>query len=128
MLINLAFENFVLLAMRLVIATVFFVHGISKLRNWKGLPPFMRFIGIAETFGSISMLGGFLVQISAIGLGIIILGAIYKKVFVWKVPFNTEKGMGWEFDLTILVILLALIIFGAGTFSIDSMIGFLILL
>lgn len=126
MFLNLALSDFVLLALRLLIAVVFFVHGSRKLRNWTGIPPFMRFIGTCEVLGSISMLSGFLVQISAIGLAIIMLGAMHKKIFVWKVAFFAEKGTGWEYDLTLFVILASLVIFGAGVYSVDSLVGLLI--
>jgi putative oxidoreductase len=80
---------------------------------------FMTFIGIAELAGGLAMLLGILTQLAALGLGIIMLGAIYKKVNEWKVPFSTMSGMGWEFDLMILGSCIALIVFGGGAYALD---------
>ncbi len=123
MLLNLGLENWGLLALRLALASVFFVHGSSKLKNWKKMPGFFKFLGVCETLGALSMLSGFLTQLSAIGLAVIMLGATYKKKFQWKAPFTTDKGTGWELDLTLLLTALALLALGGGAFSVDALFG-----
>ena len=30
------------------------------------------------------------------------LGAIYFKIFKWKMPFTSQTSTGWEFDLVLL--------------------------
>jgi putative oxidoreductase len=106
-----------ILILRLVVAIVFLVHGIKKLDGKMG--SFMTFIGIAETLGGAALLVGFLTQLAALGLAIIMLGAIYKKVVEWKVPFTTMEKMGWEFDLMILGACAALMTLGSGAYGID---------
>lgn len=107
------------LALRLAIAAIFLVHGTKKLGN---LTSFMGFIGICETLGGLAMLFGFLTQLAALGLGIIMIGAMYKKINEWHVPFTAMDKMGWEFDLILLGACIALLTLGAGVYSVDSMI------
>jgi uncharacterized membrane protein YphA (DoxX/SURF4 family) len=108
-----------ILLLRLCVAVIFLVHGTSKLDGKMG--SFMRFIGTAETLGAVAVLAGFLTQWAAIGLAIIMLGAIYKKIAEWHVPFTAMDKMGWEFDFMILGACAALMTLGAGAFSVDAM-------
>jgi putative oxidoreductase len=108
-----------LLALRLAVAVIFLVHGPKKLSGTQGA--FMTFIGAAETAGGAAMVAGFLTQYAALGLGIIMGGAIYKKIKEWHVPFTSMEKMGWEFDLMILAGCIALLTLGAGMYSVDAM-------
>jgi putative oxidoreductase len=108
-----------ILLLRLPIAIIFLVHGVKKLDGKMG--GFMRFIGVAETLGGLAILLGFLTQLAALGLAIIMLGAIYKKIVEWKVPFTTMEKMGWEFDLVILGACAALMTLGSGLYGVDAM-------
>ncbi|MSU75344.1 MAG: DoxX family protein [Candidatus Magasanikbacteria bacterium] len=119
-----------LLALRLALAAIFIMHGKGKFKMWKmqpsaqmssGMVSLMKFLSIAELFGGIAMLFGFLTQLAAIGLGIIMLGAMKFKIWVWKTPFASTEKIGWEFDLLILAVCVALFIFGPGTMSLDNM-------
>lgn len=112
------FHHVALLLLRLVLAAVFLAHGTKKLGN---VASFMGFIGIAETLAGLALLFGFLTQFAALGLGIIMFGAMYKKIFVWNIPFATTEKMGWEVDLLILTGCLVLMVFTAGTLSVDFM-------
>lgn len=116
-------ESYGLLILRLTLAAVFFYHGSKKLVN-KQAPGFMKFIGTCETLGSVAMLVGFLTQFAGIGLAIIMLGAWYKKITEWKIPFSADNTTGWEFDMTLFAIATALALLGAGTISIDAFAGF----
>ena len=108
-----------LLALRIAIAVIFLVHGPKKLSGAMGA--FMTFIGAAETAGAVAVLLGFLTQYAALGLGIIMVGAIYKKITEWHVPFTAMDKTGWEFDLMILSGCLALLTSGAGAWSVDAL-------
>jgi len=107
------------LVLRLCLAAIFLVHGPKKLNGAQG--NFMLFIGAAETAGGIAMLLGFLTQLAVIGLGIIMIGAIYKKMNEWHVPFTAMDKSGWEFDLLILGACITLLTLGAGAYSVDAM-------
>lgn len=108
-----------ILILRLAIAAIFFAHGPKKLSGNMG--GFMTFIGVAETLGAAAMLAGFLTQWAALGLAIIMLGAIYKKAFVWNVPFASAEKAAWEFDTMILAACIALMTLGSGAYGVDAM-------
>jgi putative oxidoreductase len=44
------------------------------------------------------------------GLILVMLGAIQKKIFVWHIDFCGEKASGWHYDLTFLVMVMCLVI------------------
>jgi len=122
MLFNLGLQDFGLLILRVVLAVVFLYHGGAKLFK-KEIPASFRALGMLEVLGGISILIGFLTELSSIGLAIIMLGAIYFKIFKWKISFYSEKSTGWEFDLVLLAMALALFVFGPGNFSLDFLFG-----
>ena len=49
------------------------------------------------------MATGVLTQLAAIGLILIMLGAIQKKIFVWHTVFWGEKASGWHYDLMLVL-------------------------
>ena len=112
------YSDFGLLALRLAIGAIFLYHCRSKLKN---LGSFMGFIGLAELAGGAAVALGFLTQLAAVGLGIIMIGAIYKKINEWKIPFSTQSNTGWEFDLMLLAGCVALLLMGGGGMSVDAM-------
>src|SRR5437016_3581306 len=57
-----------------------------------------------------------LAQLAAIGLILIMLGAIQKKVFVWKIGFWGGRAYGWHYDLMLVVMNLVIITTGGGKF------------
>src|SRR5207244_11255776 len=83
-----------LLLLRLMVAVVFFDSGWNHLKNpverSKSIgasPRFTIFLGTAEVAGSVAVALGVFTQLAAIGLILIMLGAIQTKVFVWKIGF-----------------------------------------
>ncbi|HVW66274.1 MAG TPA: DoxX family protein [Candidatus Peribacteraceae bacterium] len=108
-----------LLALRLVLGIVFLYHGSKKLNGKMG--GFMLFIGICEFIAGLAVLVGFLTQIAALGLGIIMIGAWFKKSNEWNVPFSAQDKMGWEFDMTLLGVCIALFLIGGGLYGLDYM-------
>jgi putative oxidoreductase len=79
--------------------------GLSK--------PFTQFIAAAEVAGAAGIILGVYQQLAAIGLILIMLGAIQKKVFVWKTGFWGKDGFGWSYD-TMLCSMLLVIVFTDG--------------
>lgn len=124
------FDEIGLLAIRLAIGIIFFVHGRPKLSGAKdmaqsmGKPqmaPFFVFLGIAEILGSIAMIIGFLTQFAAVGLSIIMIGAIRLKMVTLKTPFTSHESTGWEFDFLIFCSCIGLLFSGPGTISLDQL-------
>ena len=81
----------------------------------------MGFIGLAELAGGAAVALGFLTQLASLGLGIIMIGATYKKINEWKIPFSSMTQTGWEFDLMLLAGCVALLLMGGGSMSVDAM-------
>ena len=59
---------------------------------------------------------GVLQQLAAIGLILIMLGAVGKKIFVWKTGFWGDSGLGWYYELTLISILLVVVFTDGGRF------------
>ena len=55
-----------------------------------------------------------LTQLAALGLILILLGAIQKKMFVWRTGFWGENNSGWHYDLMLVVMNLAIVFTGGG--------------
>jgi len=117
----LRFGDVGLLLLRLMVAAVFFDSGLNHLRNpterAKGIgasPGFTAFLGTAEVAGSAGVALGILTQLAAIGLILIMLGAIQKKIFVWKIGFWGGRAYGWHYDLMLVVMNLVIVTTGGG--------------
>jgi len=110
-----------LLALRLMIAGEIFPSGWLSFRDpvargkENGLSPaFMRFIAAAEIAGSLGLVFGVLPRYAALGLMVILGGAIQKKVFVWHSGYWGKDGYGWHYDLMLVTMLFAIVTLGAG--------------
>jgi putative oxidoreductase len=75
---------------------------------------FTIFLGIAELAGGLGVAFGVLTQLAAIGLILIMLGAIQKQLFVWHVGFWGEKTYGWHYDLMMIVMNLVILFTDGG--------------
>ena len=110
-----------LLLLRLTIAAVFFSSGWSHARDPAGRSQrigmsqgFTLFLGIAEMAGSLGVAFGVLTQLAALGLILVMLGAIQRKIFVWHSGFWGKDGYGWHYDLIFVVMNLVVIATGGG--------------
>jgi putative oxidoreductase len=95
-----------LLLMRLMVGVVFITSGWSDLRNPAARSKsigmskaFTIFLGAAEVLGSLGVMFGVLIQWAALGLILIMFGAIQRKIFVWHSGFWGDKAGGWHYDL-----------------------------
>jgi putative oxidoreductase len=119
----LRFTDLGLVLLRLMAGIVFFTSGWSHVTKpaersqsigmSKG---FTIFLGLAELAGSLGIMFGVLQQLAAIGLILIMLGAIQKKIFVWHTGFWGEKASGWHYDLTFLVMCLVIVFTNGGQY------------
>jgi putative oxidoreductase len=114
------FNDFGLLALRLMVAVIFISSGWNHLTKAEersksiGMSKgFTVFLGAAELAGGLGLAFGVLTQLAALGLILIMLGAIQKKIFVWHTGFWGEKTYGWHYDL-MLVVMNMVILFTDG--------------
>jgi putative oxidoreductase len=131
------------LVLRLTLGLVMFPHGAQKLLGWYGgfgfagtmgfftetmhLPWIVAFlVVVGESFGSIALLLGLLTRFTAASFIVIMLGAITTAhlpngfFMNW---FGKQQGEGYEYHLLVIGIGLALVITGAGKWSVDRLIA-----
>jgi len=124
--------------LRVVLGVVFFAHGAQKMLGWfggygfhgtmgaftqMGMPAALAFLIICtEFFGGLGLIVGLLTRIAALGIGGLMVGAI----FMVHLPngffmnwMGTQKGEGFEYHLLALAMAGALLLRGAGAFSLD---------
>jgi putative oxidoreductase len=117
------FADLALLLMRLLVGVVFISSGWKHAKNpvERGesigvSPEVTRFIGIAELTGGVGVAVGVLTQFAALGLILIMFGAIYKKIVVWHTGFWGKHSDGWHYDLLFVVMCLVIATTGGGRY------------
>jgi len=85
---------------------------------------FTIFLGAAEVAGGLGVTLGFLAQLAAIALILIMLAAIQKKIFTWRTGFWGKSGTnGWSYDTTMVVMNLVIVTTGGGNLSLMKLLG-----
>jgi putative oxidoreductase len=120
----LPYADLALLLMRLLVGAVFVTSGwshakdpVTRGRSIGMSPGFTRFLGLAEMAGGLGVAVGVLTQLAALGLILVMLGAIQKKIFVWQTGFWGEHGTdGWHYDLMFVAMCLVIATTGGGRF------------
>lgn len=117
----LQFDDLALLSLRLMMGVVFFTSGFRHAKDPVGRaasiglsPGFTRILGWAEMAAALGVALGVLTQVAALGLMLVMLGAIQKKLFVWHTGFWGEQTYGWHYDLLLLVANLVILTTGGG--------------
>jgi putative oxidoreductase len=118
-----ALTDLALLLLRLMVAIVFVNSGSGMLRDPAahakdlGLPrSFTLFLGASEFLGGLAVALGILIQIAAAGLLVVNLGAVYKKIAVWRTGFWGDAGAGWSYDLLFVAMLFVIVTTGGGRY------------
>lgn len=125
---------------RITLGVVMLPHGLQKtlglfggygfsatldgLQNKAGLPLVVALLVIlGESLGALGLIFGFLTRFAALGIGLIMLGAIFmahgKNGFFMN-WFGAQQGEGYEYHLLAVGLSLVILIVGAGKYSIDS--------
>ncbi len=135
-------DNIAGLIARIALGIVILPHGLQKLLGMfgghgfsntvdffvsTGMPSIVAvLIILAESFGAISLIFGFLARFSAAAISLIMLGAI----FMVHAPngffmnwFGANEGEGFEYHILALGLGLIVIVVGAGKASIDRMLS-----
>jgi len=113
-----------LLLMRFMVGIVFGTSGWYDLKDPVGRGKSFGLgtgatilLGIAETAGALGLIWGVLTQYAAIGLILLGLGAIQRKIFVWHTGIWGKHGTdGWHYDLMLLVMNLVIATTGGGKY------------
>jgi len=128
------------LILRLSLGIVFFPHGAQKALGWFGgyglkatlalftdklhIPLIFAILAIAAEFlGAICLMIGFFTRLAALGIAVVMVVAIYTAHIQNGFFMNwsgLQKGEGIEYHLLAIAIAIALMIKGAGSFSIDK--------
>ncbi|MDE1170080.1 MAG: DoxX family protein [Verrucomicrobium sp.] len=131
------------LFLRLSLAVVFFPHGAQKVLGWYGGFGFHNTVGffttqmglpyalavlpiLTEFLAPFALLFGFFTRLAALALFVNMFVAM--TLVHWQNGFfmnwmNAQKGEGIEYFLLVFGLTLALVIQGAGRFSLDKVIG-----
>jgi putative oxidoreductase len=117
------FTDFGILLLRLMVALIFatsgyshVMHPIERSKSIGMSPGFTIFLGVAELAGALGISLGILTQLAALGLILLMLGAIEKKIFVWHTGFWGDKTYGWHYDLILLLINLLIVFTDGGAY------------
>ena len=133
-------DDVVPLVLRLTLGIMIFPHGAQKMLGWfggggvggtidffgnmMGLPAWITvLVIIAEFFGALGLLTGFLTRVAAFGVGCVMLGAVamvHRNFGFFMNWMGDQQGEGFEFHLLALGIVVALMIAGGGKASLDG--------
>ncbi len=131
------------LVLRVLLAVVYFPHGAQKVFGWfggRGLEATMAYFTkvhhlpvelavlpiIAEFLGPICLFFGFLTRIAAFAIAVDMVVAVFLVHLKFGFYMNwsaKQGGEGFEFHILAIAIAVALIISGAGRWSIDRLIS-----
>ncbi|OGE76070.1 MAG: hypothetical protein A3C85_01980 [Candidatus Doudnabacteria bacterium RIFCSPHIGHO2_02_FULL_48_21] len=94
--------------MQAVVGVIFIAHGAAKLKNKSALMG-GTVHGVIEIAAGLALVINQYAQYAAAIIAVIMLGALYFKIFKWKAPFLVMQAAGWEFDLLLLAVSLAIL-------------------
>lgn len=122
------FVDLALLLLRLMVGAVFITSGwshvtdpIARSKDIGMSKGFTIFLGAAEFAGGLGVVSGVQAQLAALGLILLMLGAMQKKIFVWHTGFWGKSGTnGWSYDLMLAVMCLVIATTGGGHLGLQS--------
>jgi putative oxidoreductase len=125
------FTDIALLLLRLMVGIVFITSGYKHLKDPStrskdiGMSKsFTIFLGAAELAGGLGVISGILAQLAAIGLILLMLGAIKKKIFTWHTGFWGQSGAnGWSYDTMLVVMNLVIVTTAGGNLTLTHLIN-----
>jgi putative oxidoreductase len=130
----------VLTLMRLILGIIFFAHGAQKALGWFGgfgfsgtmnaftnmmhIPAPFAFLAImAEFLGGIGLILGLLARVAAFGIAVNMIVAVlmvHHNFGLFMNWYGNQKGEGWEYHALAVALAIAIVVRGAGAFSIDG--------
>jgi len=132
-------ENTTATIIRIVLGAILFPHGAQKLLGWfggygfsgtmgfltgsAGLPWIIAFLVIAiEFFGALALIFGFATRVVAIGIIVLFAGIVFTSHLNNGFFMNWSgqlQGEGYEYHLLVIGMAIALLVSGAGKWSVD---------
>ena len=132
--------DWVITIVRIVLGVVFFAHGAQKAFGWFGgaglqstvrvfrehlqIPAPLALLSVAAEFlGGLGLIVGLLSRIAALGIAVVIIVAIlavHRKFGFFMNWYGEKQGHGIEYHILVLALALAVMIKGAGAFSLDQ--------
>lgn len=128
--------------LRIVVGVVIFPHGAQKLLGWfggygfdgtmgfftqtLGIPYLFALLAIiAEFFGGLGLITGLLTRLSAFGVASVMFVAVmlnHIPVGFFMNWSGQQQGEGFEYHILMIALTIAVIVKGAGSFSLDKLI------
>jgi putative oxidoreductase len=123
------FADVALLFLRLMVGIVFIASGYNHLKDPEARSKdigmsknFAVVLGAVELVGGLGVILGVFAQLAAIGLILVMLGAIQKKIFAWHTGFWGKSGTnGWSYDTMLVVMNLVIVTTGGGNLTLTSL-------
>jgi putative oxidoreductase len=123
------FTDEALLLLRLMIGLIFFTSGWKHATDTEARSKsiemsfaFTRFLGIAESAGALGVVFGVLTPFAALGLILVMLGAMEKKIFRWHTGFWGKSGTdGWSYDVMMILMNLVIATTGGGRLVLENL-------
>lgn len=132
-------QNKAIAILRIILGIVLFPHGAQKLLGWfggygfngtmgfltgaAGLPWILAFLVIfIEFFGALALILGFATRIVAFGVTALFIGIVFTNHLQNGFFMNwagNQPGEGFEYHLLVIGIAVALLVSGAGKWSVD---------
>jgi putative oxidoreductase len=119
------FTDVALLLLRIMVGIVFITSGYKHLKDPDARSKdiemsksFTIFLGAAECAGALGVISGVFAQLAAIGLILLMLGAVQKKIFTWHTGFWGKSGTnGWSYETMLIIMNLVIVTTGGGNLS-----------
>ncbi len=130
------------LVLRLTLAVVMFAHGAQKALGWfggdglRGTLDSLRKSGVsspvavlaimAEFLGPLGLAVGLLTRVAALGIAAVMLGAIltvHGRHGFFMNWYGNQPGEGFEYHVLAIGLAVALVLNGAGVWSLDAVIA-----
>ena len=134
-------DSFSLFALRLALGVVVLPHGLQKVFGWYGgpgldgtlgwfasigIPTFLGVLAIAADFaGALAVIAGLGTRIAAFGIGVNMVVAalmVHRANGFFMNWGGNQAGEGYEFHILAAAIALAVVLGGAGRWSLDRLI------
>jgi putative oxidoreductase len=126
--------------LRVGLGLIMLPHGLQKTIGWFGgygfegtmgffgsigIPAFFGFLAIAaESAGAVALIAGVTTRVAALGIAanMLVAGFMHRGNGILMNWSGQQKGEGFEYHILAIAIAVALIVRGAGSFSLDRLI------